>query len=101
MARKNRRHVAATVPYADAECATSIPLRNSGKTTIAKYLVRRALELMKADFPDSWQACWEVVVENRSPAEVAAQLGISVGAVNAAKFRVLTRLREELARLTD
>jgi RNA polymerase sigma-70 factor (ECF subfamily) len=66
------------------------------------YLVRRALELMRTDFqPASWKACWEVVVRGRTAAEVAAELGLSVGAVHAARFRVLARLRQELDGLLD
>jgi RNA polymerase sigma-70 factor (ECF subfamily) len=60
-------------------------------------LVRRALQLMEADFqPATWRACWETVVAGRSGAEVAAELGISVASVHGAKSRVLKRLREEL-----
>jgi RNA polymerase sigma-70 factor (ECF subfamily) len=57
-----------------------------------KYLVRRALELMQADFqPATWKACWEVVACDRPAADVARELGLTVGAVHAARFRVLTR----------
>jgi RNA polymerase sigma-70 factor (ECF subfamily) len=67
-----------------------------------QQLVSRALALMQTDFEArTWQSFWESVVVGRSAADVAEQLGISVGAVYAAKFRVLTRLREELAGLTD
>ena len=60
-----------------------------------QHLVGRALQLMQAEFPPaSWKACWETVVHGRPAGEVAAELGI-------AKFRVLKRLREELAGLMD
>jgi RNA polymerase sigma-70 factor, ECF subfamily len=66
------------------------------------YLVARALEIMRADFHhSSWQACWQVVVAGRPPAEVAAELGLTTGAVYAAKFRVLDRLRQELQGMLD
>jgi RNA polymerase sigma-70 factor (ECF subfamily) len=62
-----------------------------------RYLAARALQLMQTDFDRStWQACWETVVANRSPAEVARELGLSTGAVYAAKSRILRRLRKEL-----
>ena len=65
-------------------------------------LLSRALELIKRDFQEkTWQAAWEVIVIARSPAEVAAQLGITVGAVRAARFRVVTRLRRDLAGMLD
>jgi RNA polymerase sigma-70 factor (ECF subfamily) len=67
-----------------------------------RYLVDRALRLMQSDFePTSWKACWEYVVNERPPAEVAAELGITTNAVHLAKARVLRRLRQELAGLLD
>src|ERR1043165_1002228 len=67
-----------------------------------EQLVGRALELMKNEFqPATWRACWEVVVSGRSAAEVAAELGITVDSVYAAKSRVLRRLRKELEGLLD
>lgn len=63
-------------------------------------LVRRALEMVRPEFqPRTWQAAWQVVVEGRRPAEVAAALGMSAGAVYTAKSRVLGRLRELLSDL--
>jgi RNA polymerase sigma-70 factor (ECF subfamily) len=67
-----------------------------------QYLVGRALQLMKSDFePATWQACWDVVCLGRSAAEVAAELGLSVGAVYVAKSRILRRLRQELNGMLD
>lgn len=67
-----------------------------------RYLVRRALELMQARFqPTTWKACWEHVVAGRSAADVAAELGMSEGAVYVAKHRVVRQLRSELAGLLD
>jgi RNA polymerase sigma-70 factor (ECF subfamily) len=62
-----------------------------------QYLVSRALQLMQYHFqPTTWKACWEVVVHGRPPADVAAELQISVNSVRAAKCRVLCHLRREL-----
>jgi RNA polymerase sigma-70 factor (ECF subfamily) len=67
-----------------------------------QQVVGRALEIMRTDFrPATWKACWEVVVGGRPAPEVAAELGLTVGAVHAARFRVLARLRQELAGLLD
>lgn len=67
-----------------------------------RLVAQRALELMRRDFsPTTWQTCWELVVKGRSANDVAAQFGISVGAVYSAKFRVLARLRNELSGLLD
>ena len=61
------------------------------------HLVERALQLMQNDFqPATWKACWETVVRDRSPAEVAEELGTTINAVYLAKSRVLRHLREEL-----
>lgn len=67
-----------------------------------RYLIQRAVQLLHSDFqPTTWKAFWEWVVNGRSPAEVAAELGITIAAVYLAKARVLRRLREELAGLVD
>lgn len=67
-----------------------------------RHLVRRALQLMQVDFePTTWKACWEHIVSGRSAAEVGRELGITEGAVYVAKYRVLRRLRENLAGLLD
>lgn len=72
------------------------------ETEYRQYLARRALELMKSEFEEStWTACWDVVVEGRSPAEVATKLNMTRDAVYAARYRVLRRLREELKELLD
>ena len=73
-----------------------------GEADYQQNLLRRALEVMQADFqPATWNACWEYVVKGRPAAEVAAELGINVGAVYVAKSRVLSRLRQELDGLLD
>ena len=56
-----------------------------------------AAEQVRERFSEStWQAFWRVVVEDRSPAVVAEETGLSVNAVYLAKSRVLRRLREML-----
>ncbi len=67
-----------------------------------RYLLARALELMKAELaPTTWKAVWEHAFVGRPAPEVAAELGLTPGAVYAARFRVVGRLREELAGLLD
>ena len=64
-------------------------------------LAHRALALVRSHFEDrTWQAFWLVVAEDRPPADVAAQLGMTVPAVYMAKSRVLCRLRQELDELS-
>ena len=61
------------------------------------FLVNRVLAIMKTEFPEnSWRACWDLVVEGRSGAEIASELGISESAVYVAKCRIMKRLRDEL-----
>lgn len=67
-----------------------------------QYLVHRALHLMQTEFqPTTWQACWECVVHDRPPRDVAAALGISPNAVYVACSRVLRLLRQELDGLLE
>jgi RNA polymerase sigma-70 factor (ECF subfamily) len=62
------------------------------------FLIRRALQIMQNDFePTTWRACWESVAADRPAADVAAELGVSVEVVYAATYRVIRRLRHELA----
>jgi RNA polymerase sigma-70 factor (ECF subfamily) len=78
------------------------PIAEFTEAEYRQYLVYRALELMKNHFePKIWKACLEHVVSGRSAAEVGRELGLSEGAVYAAKHRVLFRLRGELAGLLD
>jgi RNA polymerase sigma-70 factor (ECF subfamily) len=63
-------------------------------------LYRRAVDLLQGEFEErTWRAFWEVAIEGRPPAEVAAELGLSVNAVYLAKSRILRRFREEFAGL--
>jgi RNA polymerase sigma-70 factor (ECF subfamily) len=65
-----------------------------------KFVVRRALQVMQSDFePTTWRACWEHVAVYRKAAEVAAELGVSEDVVYSASYRVIRRLRNELAGL--
>jgi RNA polymerase sigma-70 factor (ECF subfamily) len=51
--------------------------------------------------PATWKACWEVAAYGQPAAEVAQELGLTVGAVHAARARVLARLRQELGPMMD
>jgi RNA polymerase sigma-70 factor (ECF subfamily) len=62
-----------------------------------REVLRRAMDLVRVEFTEqSWQAFWQVTIEQRKAVDVAADLGVSPGAVYIAKSRVLKRLREEL-----
>lgn len=67
-----------------------------------RLLLGRALRLIRADFqPATWTAFWECAVNGRSPREVASELGMTESAVHSSKFRVLSRIRQELHGLLD
>lgn len=67
-----------------------------------RQLVSRALKIMHADFqPATWQAFWEHGVLSRPADEVAAELDMTPAGVYGAKFRVLTRLRQELGEFLE
>jgi len=60
------------------------------------HVAHRLLDLLEPEFTaGTWKAFRRVVLEERKPAEVAVELGLSVNAVLLAKSRVLRRLREE------
>lgn len=82
----------------DAEFAAADPLSEQAAAEELALLTRRAADLLQNDFqPATWQAFWETAVNGRSGKEVAQELGMAVGAVYAARFRVQQRIREELA----
>jgi RNA polymerase sigma-70 factor (ECF subfamily) len=63
-------------------------------------LYRRALDQVRGEFEArTWQAFWGTVVEGRSPAVLAPELGLSPAGVRQAKSRVLRRLKGELGDL--
>jgi RNA polymerase sigma-70 factor (ECF subfamily) len=101
---RQRRRVCAVLAPDDA-AFTELPaaeIEAFGEAEYRQHLVARALQLMQSEFsPLTWKACWEHVLVGRPAADVAAELGISRGAVYVAKSRVLCRLREELEGLMD
>jgi RNA polymerase sigma-70 factor (ECF subfamily) len=61
-------------------------------------LLHRALALIQGDFSEeTWQAFWRLAVEGHTAVAIAGDLQLSPSAVRQAKYRVLCRLREELA----
>ncbi|MGL4555816.1 MAG: RNA polymerase sigma factor [Gemmataceae bacterium] len=65
-------------------------------------LLHRTLELLRPEFEErTWRAFWGMTVEGRPAGEVAEGLGMAPNAVHQARFRVLRRLRQEMAGLVD
>jgi RNA polymerase sigma-70 factor (ECF subfamily) len=80
------------------------PLTSSAEeeTAEADGVYRRAVEQVRGEFEAAtWQAFWRTVVEGRSPASLAEELGVTPAAIRQAKSRVLRRLRVEMAELLD
>ncbi len=67
-----------------------------------RHVAQQLLTMVENDFePRTWQAFRMMVQEGRRASEVAAELGMSEGAVWAAKSRVLARLRQTAKELLD
>ena len=65
-----------------------------------EQLFRVAAAKIQDNFtPTTWQAFWRTAVDGEEGAKVAADLGISVGAVYVAKSRVLARLSEQIKQM--
>jgi RNA polymerase sigma factor (sigma-70 family) len=62
-----------------------------------RRLASMAMERIKSEFQENtWRAFWLTAVEGVGAADVAAQVGMSAGAIYVAKSRVLARLKEEV-----
>lgn len=103
--RERRRREPASIPTDIAGVDLpdgSDPAAEFTEAEYRRYVTDRALRLLQSDFdPTTWRAFWEHVPNGRTAPDVAAELGVSVGAVYAAKTRVLARLRAELRGLLD
>ena len=67
-----------------------------------RQLFRVTADRIKSEFaPTTWQAFWQTAVEGIRAADVARDLGLSVGAVYVARSRVLARLTEEMKRIQE
>ena len=63
-------------------------------------LIHSAVETIRIDYDDkTWQAFWRTVVEEQPTAEVALVLELAQGTVRQARYKILKRLREDLAGL--
>lgn len=102
--RQRGRLTAVLDPDSEAFSALASPdgAAASEEAEYRQYLVRRAMRLMQAEFQaTTWRAFWECAINERPAVEVAAELGLGIDAVYAAKSRVLRKLRRELDGLMD
>lgn len=67
-----------------------------------RVVLQKLLDEVRSEFKETtWRAFVRIALDAAAPAEVAAELGLSVNAVMIAKSRVLKRLREEGTGLLD
>jgi len=65
-----------------------------------RAMAAQAMERVKGEFQTAtWEAFILTAVEGRTPAQVSARVGLSVGAIYVAKSRVIARLRQEIERM--
>ena len=104
---RQRRHAGGSGRSSVQELLEAQPAGDDGaEAEFAAELRRRAFrwaaEQVRVEFTEpTWQAFWKTGVEGRPVAAVAAELGLSPGAVYVARSRVLARLRERVAQLTE
>jgi RNA polymerase sigma-70 factor (ECF subfamily) len=105
MNRYRERFRRPTLPVAGGDsllAAVADPAEAFWEAEYRGRLVGRAMQLVQPHFaPATWHLFWETVVNGRPSAEVAAEMGITQGAVRVARFRVLARLRQEIDGLLD
>jgi RNA polymerase sigma-70 factor (ECF subfamily) len=86
----------------DEEPGREPDLEAAWEQELQQQLFRVAAAEVQGSFaPNTWQAFWKTAVEGKSGADVAAELGMSPGAVYVARSRVLARLTEEIQRLQE
>jgi RNA polymerase sigma-70 factor (ECF subfamily) len=86
----------------DAQPARDVEAEAEFRVEFRRRAFHWAADQVRKEFADStWQAFWKTGVEERPVAEVAAELGLSTGAVYIARSRVISRLRDRVEQLTD
>ncbi len=96
------RHVRGTGDSAVHEALAELPGEKNGDSALYEAEYRRQLfvwaaaEVRDEFAPSTWQAFWQTAVDGRETKSVAAELGISAGAVYIARSRVIARLRERI-----
>jgi RNA polymerase sigma factor (sigma-70 family) len=97
-----RRHVGGTGDSAVHEALADLPGTMNGDSALYEAEYRRQLFVWAAgevhnEFSAStWQAFWQTAVEGRETKSIAAELGVSTGAVYIARSRVIARLRQRI-----
>jgi len=70
---------------------------DAAEESAEQSIIFQGLEGIREQFqPKTWEAFWRVVIDQKSVADVAQELGMRPGTVRVAKCRVLQRLRQQL-----
>jgi RNA polymerase sigma-70 factor (ECF subfamily) len=89
-------------PVIDNHAARSEADSDLVRLEIRREVFRWAADAIHREFrPDTWDAFWQTAVENKPVEETAKELRISVGAVYAARSRIMRRLKEKVCEFDD
>ena len=78
------------------------PEEASTSHDLSAMVSQRALDVVRAEFEEkTWTCFWRTTIDDRSPADVAEEMGVSVAVVYQARSRVLRRLRRQLKELPE
>lgn len=81
----------------DAMSDPLIEEEDDTEVRLVQSQITRALQWIESEVGEqTWKAFWAIQMDNQTPKEVAERLGMTAAAVRKARYRVLTRLREEL-----
>ncbi|MFK8114282.1 MAG: RNA polymerase sigma factor [Rubripirellula sp.] len=80
----------------EEESTTSLVMDEEDK----RLVVRRALASLREQYSEThWNAFWRTAIDGQPAPAIADELGIKPASVRQIKFRILRRLRDELAEL--
>jgi RNA polymerase sigma factor (sigma-70 family) len=69
---------------------------------IRREVFRWAADQIRHEFRSAtWDAFWRTAVENQTVEQVASELGLSCGAIYAARSRIMRRLKEKVCQFDD
>lgn len=103
--RRRARQAVASGDTSVSELLAELPSADETEATAFQLEYRRATfgwaveEVRPEVQPSTWQAFWQTAVDGVSAEQVASELKLSVGAVYAAKCRVMARVREKVAQV--
>lgn len=101
------RRAAASGDTRVAQLLTELPQSSEQQSTVfwmeyRRTLISWAIDQIKPEFIESsWRSFLMTTVEGKKPEAVAQTLGVSVGSVYAAKFRIVARIRKQVAQFDD